>query len=116
MSEKELETDKIVEEAVPESEIAPTPADLPPDYGQPGAADFADPAWDDVEDEGGETPEPGEPDDEEDDDEEEDQADEEEINLEDEEAEGEPTVPPGIDEEEQELEPPDEPEDYDPEE
>ena len=67
MSEDELEpavqSDVGVEEAMPKSEIAASPADLPPDFGAPGAADFADPAWDEVDDEDeGELPDPDEPD------------------------------------------------------
>ena len=74
-----VQTDQGVREAIPISEIAATPADIPPDYGMPGAADFADPAWDEVDDEEeGERPDPDEPDDEEDSDDLEDPDDAEE--------------------------------------
>ena len=46
-----------------ETPIAPTVADVPPDFGNPGMADFADPAWDDTTDETGETPDLEEPED-----------------------------------------------------
>ena len=59
-----IQTDQGVKEAIPISEIAASPADIPPDYGTPGAVDFADPAWDEVDDEEeGERPDPDEPDD-----------------------------------------------------
>ena len=60
--EEAVQSEIGVEEAIPLSEIAATPADLPPDFGMPGAADFADPAWDEVDDEEeGEVPDFGEP-------------------------------------------------------
>ena len=86
----------------------PTVADMPPDFGNPGMADFADPAWDEGADEVGEVPDSYEPEDSADDDPEEgdeavpDEPDEDE----------EPVVPPGIEEEQLE----DSDEDYDPEE
>lgn len=83
---------------------APTVADMPPDLGDPGVADFPDPAWDDTTDEEGETPEPDEPEDDDEDDEVDEPDDEES-----------PTVPPGITDADV-LEPVDEPDDYDPEE
>lgn len=65
------QTEEHVEEAVPHSDIAATVSDMPADYGDPGVADFPDPAfgepveWDD------EVPDPDEPEpkDDEDDDE-----------------------------------------------
>jgi hypothetical protein len=89
----EEQFDPPVREAVPVSEIAPTVGDLPPDYGEPGVADFPDPAWDDITDEDvSEVPGEGEP---EDDDTPEEQ---EEVEQEDEqdEMEDNPVVPPGI--------------------
>ena len=84
---------------------APTVADMPPDLGDPGVADFADPAWDDTTDEEGETPDPEEPEDSDEDEEVDDEPDDEDA----------PTVPPGIIEGDS-LEAVDEPDDYDPEE
>lgn len=55
------QTEDHVEEAVPQSEIASTIADLPNDFGDAGLADFPDPAWDEVEDDDFETPDEGEP-------------------------------------------------------
>lgn len=49
-----------VEEAVPETQIASTVADLPSDFAEPGLSDFADPAWDEIDDED-ESPGIGEP-------------------------------------------------------
>lgn len=82
-----------------------TVADLPPDFGNPGVADFADPAWDDTTDEEGEAPDQGEPQDTDDDD--------EAIEPEDPDEDA-PVVPPGIATEDDDD--PVEPDDYDPEE
>ena len=58
-----IQTDQGVKDAIPISEIAASPADIPPDFGTPGAADFPDPAWDEVDDENEfELPDPDEPD------------------------------------------------------
>ena len=108
MTEEEVDG---VTESIPRSEDATSPADMPPDFGEPGVADFADPAWDEVPDEEeGETPGEGEP-------KEEDEDDEEEgggvgIPLDLEEEEDVDVVPPAG---EDELTEPDEPDDYDPE-
>ena len=83
-----------------EEETAPTVADMPPDFGNPGVVDFPDPAWDDTTDEEGEKPDSGEPDDEDDD---------ETDDVEDPDV---PVVPPGIATDD---DPPVEPDDYDPE-
>ena len=53
--------DAAVPEAVPDSGIAPTPADVPPDYGNPGVADSSDPAWDEDDNDEDEYPDPDEP-------------------------------------------------------
>jgi hypothetical protein len=108
--------DKIVEEAVPHSEIVPTVADLPPDYGQPGLADFADPAWDDITDEDdNEVPGEGEPEEDENDIEEDKEAAVLEGGDEEDEMEENPVVPPGVVEENEDMPEPDEEFDHDPE-
>ena len=61
MTDDEDLDDAAVPEAVPDSGIAPTPADVPPDYGNPGVTDHADPAWGETDDDEDETPDPGEP-------------------------------------------------------
>jgi hypothetical protein len=83
-----MQTEDHLEEAVPTTEVTTTVSDIPVDYGNPGVADIADPAFDDVEDED-DMPGPGEPkDDDEEIEDDEDEMDEEE----------EPVVPPGIEE------------------
>lgn len=54
------QTEDHVEEAVPDSEIATTVSDIPPDFGDPSVADFPDAAFGEIGDED-ETPDPGEP-------------------------------------------------------
>ena len=50
-----------VPEAVPISGIAPTPADVPTDYGNAAVVDFPDPAWGETDDDDDEYPDPDEP-------------------------------------------------------
>jgi hypothetical protein len=85
-----------------------TMADLPPDFGNPAVVDFPDPAWDETDDQEGETPDLEEPEDSADDAPDEDDESDVPPEVEDEE----PVVPPGVTEEQ--LEDPDEPDDYDP--
>ena len=98
MSENEIEV-TVDQEHEPLEHIkegdALTVADLPPDFGNPGVADFPDPAFDDTTDEEGETPDLDEPEDSADD--APDEGDESDVPPEDEEEE--PVVPPGITEE-----------------
>ena len=95
------QTEDHVEEAVPQSEIATTVSDMPPDFGNPEVADWPDAAFGEVQVEGDDddedgTPSEGEPDGEEDDDEEPEEVEEEE----DEDAEEEePVMPPDEEEE-----------------
>jgi hypothetical protein len=66
------QTEDHVEEAVPHSEIATTVSDMPVDFGDPGVADFPDPAFGETEadEDEDETPGENEPDEDEDDDDE----------------------------------------------
>ena len=59
------QTAEHVEEAIPHSEIAATVSDIPVDFGDPGVADFPDPAFGEIDEEEDEdeTPGEGEPDD-----------------------------------------------------
>jgi len=102
MAEQEItQTEDHVEEAVPHSEIATTVSDMPVDFGEPGVADWPDPAFGEVAEEETpeETPDDDDPDDEESDGEEE--VEQEDLPDENEEPE-EPVLPPGVEEEQQE--------------
>ena len=55
------QTEEHVEEAVPNSEIATTVSDIPPDFGDPSVADFPDVAFGEPVDGDDEIPDPGEP-------------------------------------------------------
>lgn len=81
-----MQTEDHLQEAVPHTEVATTVSDIPVDYGNPGMADFADPAFDEVTEDEDETPSEGEPKDDDEDLDDEDEMDEEDA----------PVVPPGI--------------------
>jgi hypothetical protein len=65
--ENDKQTASHVEEAVPDTEIATTVSDVPPDFGSPEVADFPDVAFGEIDEDEDETPDPGEPEEDDDD-------------------------------------------------
>jgi hypothetical protein len=107
--ENDNQTADHVEEAVPDTEIATTVSDVPPDFGSPEVADFPDVAFGeiDADEDEDETPDPGEPEEDDDDggSEEPVALDQAEPEEDDDAEEDEPVLPPPSDEEEAEAGP-----------